>query len=57
VLRREARSQALMAFTDAVTRLQRRIAHPERRKGPASEVLLEPRSRGFIAFGHELKRA
>ncbi len=57
VLRSEMRSQALIAFTNAVTRLQRRIAHPHRRKGPVSVLPNEPGYGELIAFGHELKRA
>ena len=57
VLRREARSQALIAFINAVTRLRGRIAHPERRKAPA---VVEPQESGcgtLIAFGNPRRRA
>jgi DNA-binding transcriptional LysR family regulator len=57
VSRREARSQALIAFIHAVNRLQRRIAHPERRKEPAAVEPEEPGYGSLIAFRHELKRA
>jgi DNA-binding transcriptional LysR family regulator len=57
VLRREARSQALIAFVHAMNRLQRRIAHPERRKEPVAVEVEEPSLGTLIAFRQELKRA
>jgi DNA-binding transcriptional LysR family regulator len=57
VLRREARSQALIAFIRTVTKLQRRIVHPEQRKAPSR---IEPQSAGYgtpFASGDLLKRA
>jgi DNA-binding transcriptional LysR family regulator len=57
VLRREARSQALIAFMNAVARLQRRMDHPERRKPPARIDPPEPDYGTLIASKQKLKRA
>ncbi len=56
VVRREVRSQALAAFICAVEKLQRIIAHSQRRKGSASEL---PDTTGLgkaDAFGREHRR-
>jgi DNA-binding transcriptional LysR family regulator len=57
VLRREAQSQALIAFIHAVTRLQRRTVHPKPRKPPAQVDPTEAGYRTLIAFGRGLRRA